>query len=430
MSAKQALATAKLNIQYVNINSLQPAIYNPRVWSEQEKTTLKESILKYGLIDPVLVNSAPKRKGILIGGHMRVACAKELGITEIPVVFVNIPDIKKEKALNLTLNRAHGSWNFELLKEFDIEMLLDAGFDDIDLGSIWDDSLETEDDGFNEEKELAKIKKPTVKLGEMYRLGNHVLLCGDSTDQETVKRLVGKNRIDMIYTDPPYNISLDYSKGISTSGKYGGKTNDKQSPANYRSFLKQVMENSLAVAKPDTHVFFWCDEANIGLIQGLYAELGISNKRVCLWIKNNFNMTPQIAFNKAYEPCVYGTRGKPYLAPKIQNLNELLNKEIGSGNRAIDDIVDLFNIWLVKRLPAQEYEHPTSKNPTLHEKAIRRCTKPGDTILDLCGGSGSTLSCCEQMKRMAFLCEIEPIFCDLIIRRYENLTKNKAVRIN
>ncbi len=419
----------KIAVQYIPIGSLQPAIYNPRKWSESEKATLKESILKYGLVDPVLVNSAPARKGVLIGGHMRVACAKELGITEIPAVFVNIPNIEKEKALNLTLNRAHGSWDFEMLKEFDIEMLLDAGFDDIDLGNVWDDSLEAEDDDFDTEKELAAIKKPTVKLDEMYRLGSHTLLCSDSTDPKLIKRLVGKNQIDMIYSDPPYNISLDYSKGISTSGKYGGETNDKKTHADYRLFLKRAMENGLAVAKPNTHVFFWCDEASIGLVQSLYEELGIVNRRVCLWVKNNFNMTPQVAFNKAYEPCVYGTRGKPFLVPRIQNLNEVLNKEVASGNRAIDDIIDLFNIWLVKRLPAQDYEHPTEKPTTLHEKAMRRCTKPGDTVLDLFGGSGSTLSCCEQMKRRAFLCEIDPVFCTLIIKRYEALTKNKAVRI-
>ena len=127
---------------------------------------------------------------------------------------------------------------------------------------------------------------------------------------------------------------------------------------------------------------------------------------------------------------MYGTRGKPYLSPKIQNLNELMNKEIGNGNRVIDDIMDLFNIWLAKRIPGQDYEHPTEKSPTIHEKALRRCTKPGDAVLDLCGGSGSTLIACEQLKRRAFLSEIEPIFCDLIIRRYEALTKTKAKRIN
>ena len=137
-------------------------------------------------------------------------------------------------------------------------------------------------------------------------------------------------------------------------------------------------------------------------------------------------MTPQVAFNKAYEPCVYATRGKPYLAPNLNNLNELLNKDIANGNRAIDDIIDTLNIWLAKRLPSADYEHPTEKPPTLHEKALRRCTKPNDIALDLFAGSGSTLIACEQMKRRCFTAELEPIFCDLIIRRYESITGIKA----
>jgi DNA modification methylase len=356
--------------------------------------------------------------------------AKELGIEQVPVVFLNIPSLEREKELNLRLNRNTGEWDWELLKGFDMDLLLDVGFDDVDLGHVWDDSLETEDDGFDVDKELAKIKKPTTKPGEMYQLGNHRLICGDSTKIDVIKKLVGKTGIDMLYCDPPYNINLDYSKGVSTSGKYGGKTNDKKSPTDYRAFLKTTVQNGLTVAKPDTHVFYWCDENLVGILQSLYQELGITNKRVCLWIKNNFNMTPQVAFNKAYEPCVYGARGKPYLAPKIQNLNELMNKEIGTGNRLADDIMDLFNIWLAKRVAGQDYEHPTEKPPTLHEKALRRCTKPGDAVLDLFGGSGSTLIACEQLKRRAFIVEIEPIFCDLIIRRYETLAKTKAKRIN
>lgn len=140
-------------------------------------------------------------------------------------------------------------------------------------------------------------------------------------------------------------------------------------------------------------------------------------------------MTPQIAFNKLYEPCVYGTRGKPYLAP-INNLNEILNKEVGTGNRAMDDVQDLINIWLAKRLPGNEYEHPTEKPPTLHEKPLRRCTKPGDRVLDSFGGSGSTLIACEQLNRIAYLSELDPIFCQLIINRYVQLTGSKAKQLN
>lgn len=420
----------KLQIEQVKIASLSPASYNPRKWDQSATDKLKESIKRFGLVDPIIVNSAPKRKNIIIGGHFRWSVAKEMGLKEVPVVYLNIPDIKKEKELNLRLNRNTGEWDFELLKSWDMEMLLDVGFDDNDLSAIWDDMLETEDDNFDLEKELQKIKHPQTKPGDIYQLGNHRLVCGDSTQEEAVKKLLGKNGISMIYTDPPYNISLDYDKGIGKKKGYGGKTNDTKTDKDYKLFLEKTLANALRFALPDCHIFYFCDEKYIGLLQNLFSEQSLVNKRVCLWLKNNQNPTPQIAFNKVYEPCVYATRGKPYLSPALKNLNEVMNKEVGSGNRMLDDITDLFNIWLAKRLPGNEYEHPTEKPPTLHEKAIRRCTKPGDTILDLFGGSGSTLIACEQLKRRAFLIETEPIFCDLIKKRYEILTGQKAKKLN
>ena len=141
-------------------------------------------------------------------------------------------------------------------------------------------------------------------------------------------------------------------------------------------------------------------------------------------------LTPQVAFNKAYEACVYGTIGNPYISDRLNNLTEVLNKEVDTGNRTLDDIFDIFNIWLARRLPTSSYEHPTEKPPTLHEKPLRRCTRVGDSVLDLFGGSGSTLIACEQLKRKCIMAEIEPIFCDLIIRRYKNLTGGELLKVN
>ncbi len=419
-----------IKIVYVPVGRLRPAEYNPRKISDDALVQLKESISRFQMIDPVIVNSAPKRKDIVIGGHMRLRAAKELGCKSVPVVYVNIPSIEKEKELNLRLNRNTGEWDFSKLKAFDLELLLDIGFDDSDLTNIWDENLETEDDGFDIEKELAKITKPKTKLGDLYQLGAHRLICGDSTDPAVLKKLVGKDAVSMIYSDPVYNIGVDYNKGIGGKKSYGGTVNDKRTDTEYRAFLRTTLENALAVSKPDTHVYYWCDESYIWIIQELYRELGIENKRVCMWIKNGHNPTPGVAFNKCYEPCVYGVRGKPHLTKGIDNLNEVFNKELTTGNRLIDDILDLLNIWLVKRMAGQDYQHATAKPPTLHEKAIRRCTRPGDLILDSFGGSGSTLIAAEQLKRRSALVELEPIFCDLIVKRYEALTHTKAKKLN
>lgn len=417
-----------MQIEKVNITLLKPALYNPRVMSAKQEADLTASIKQFGMVDPIIVNANKERKNIVIGGHQRLKIARKLGYKEVPVIYLNLSE-EKEKILNLRLNKNTGSWNFELLKNFEIGTLLDVGFDTEEIGMVWNDVLEIEDDEFDEDKELAKIKTTNIKSGDLFALGSHRLLCSDSTNQKSIKKLMDAEKAAMAYCDPPYNISLDYNKGLGGKKDYGGHVNDAKSDSEYKEFLRKTIANAITASQPDSHFFYYCDQKYIGMLQSLYTELGIKNQRVCLWIKNGFNATPQVAFNKCYEPCIYGIKGKPYLAP-INNLNEILNKEIGTGNRTIDDILDSLDIWLAKRLPGQDYEHPTSKPPTLHEKALRRCTKINDIVLDLFGGSGSTLIACEQLKRRAYLVEAEPVFCQLIINRFEKLTGVKAKLIN
>jgi DNA modification methylase len=416
-----------LTVTEMAISKLKPALYNARKISDKDFEQLVESIRQYSLVEPLVVNSHPERYGTVVGGHQRLRAIMQLGYTTAPVVFVNL-DEKHERALNLRLNRNTGEFDLDALKNFDINELLSVGFDDSDLSSIWDDALTTEDDNFDIDDAVNKIKEPVTQLGDRYLLGDHVLVCGDATDLLVIQKLMGSKLADVIDIDPKYNIRLDYNKGISTTGKYGGSTNDNLSDDEYEKFLKTILANALAVTKPDAHVFCFCDQLYTGLIQKIYGELGISTKRICIWLKNNFNMTPQVAFNKAYEPCCYGTIGSPYLS-NIHNLTEVLNKEVAPGNRTIDDVIDLFDIWLAKRDPAASYQHPTQKPPTLHEKALRRCSRPGDIILDTCAGSGSLMVACEQLKRSCYMVELEPIFCDVIVSRYEELTGRKAVKL-
>ncbi len=419
-----------LKVVYVPIQELQAATYNPRRWDENAKEKLAESMHRFGCVDPLIVNSAPERKNIVVGGHFRLDVAKSLGYETVPVVYVNIPEIEREKELNLRLNRSTGEWDLELLKDFDMSLLLDVGFNDTDLSSIWGDSLSVEDDNYDVQEASKSAKETSVTSGQLFALGNHRLLCADSTVLENVQRVVGNKKIQMFYTDFPYNIGLDYSHGISTKNKYGGEVNDAKTQDEYHAFLKACIENAKTVFDENAHVFSWCDQNYVGVFQDLYRELGIANKRTCLWIKNSFNMTPQTAFNKAYEPCIYGTIGKPFLNSDVTNLTEIVNRDIQPGNRTIDDIIDLFDIWLAKRVNGQDYTHPTEKPTSLHEKPLKRCTRLGDNVLDLCGGSGSTLIACEMMKRSAFLIEQSPVFTQVIINRYEELTGNKAIILN
>lgn len=422
---------ASKEIVEVSIDQLKPFPGNPRVWDDTDERQLTESIQEFGMLLPLVVNSAKGRENLVIGGNFRLAIYKKLGVQIVPVVFVNIEDETKERELNLRLNRNQGNWDWDLLKNYATEELIKVGFDEIDLGKYWDNELSVEDDHFDIQKEVEEVQKnPITKVGDLFELGNHRVICGDCTDLAVVTKLVDKDYISYINCDPPFNIGLSYATGVGGGGTYGGSEKDKRSDEDYKQLLKLSIENALALAKPDCHIFYWSDEKYVWLLQTLYKELGINNKRLCLWIKNNQNVTPKVAFNKMVECCVYGVRGKPYLNETLHNLNEIQNKEIATGNRAADDIYDLLNIWLVDRLPAGEYQHPTMKSPTLYEKALRRCTQIGDYVLDSFAGSGSQLVACEQLKRRALLVEKDPIFVDLILRRYEQLTGVKPTKLS
>ncbi len=413
-----------LEITQQPITSLNPAKYNPRKHTKEQSEQLKESIKRFGFVDPVICNGAESRKNIVIGGHFRLEVAKELGMKEVPVVYVHITDVKKEKELNLRLNKNTGEFDLEKLKKLDFDMLLDVGFDQKELDDIWNKKLD--DTEFNPEEELKKIKEPSVKTGDIITLGKHRLICGDSTNPNTLIRLMDGEKASMILSDPPYNIAIDYDKGTGGKQAYGGNVNDSLSDDEYSAFLKKTMENALAVTKADVHVFYWSDQTYIWLIQTLYRELGIKNKRVCLWVKNGQNPTPGIAFNKCYEPCTYGTRGKPSVIKGVNKLNEIMNEEMTTGNSLLTEVHDHIDIWAQERLSSNEYEHSTMKPPQVYEKAIRRCSRMNDIILDSFSGSGSTIMAGEKLKRRVYAVEREPIFCDLAIKRYETLTGDKV----
>lgn len=413
-----------------NVKDLLFYKYNPRTVQDGRKSILEKGITAFNLVEIPAIDT----DNIIVAGNQRIAALLSLGRGE-EEIDVRVPNRKlteeEFKEYNLRSNVSIGEWDWDILKNYSQDELLQVGIPEIDLSKNWENELSVEDDHFDVAKALEEVKaNQTAKNGDIYHLGTHKLICGDALDPSTFKRLVGDIKISYINCDPPFNIKLDYSKGVGNKSNYGGQEKDKRTYDEYKLFLKTAIQNSLSVAGPDTHFFYWCDEKYVFLLQELYKELSIENKRLCIWIKNNQSTTPKNAFNKMTEYCVYGTRGKPYLNDMVRNLNEIMNKEVSSGNRAHDDIMDMLNIWLVDRIPASEYQHPTMKPPQLYEKAMRRCTKIGDYILDCFGGSGSQLIAAEQLKRKALLVEKDPTFVDLILLRYEQLTGIKPVKLS
>lgn len=216
-----------LKVEYISASVLNVAEYNPRKHTNDQKEQLKESIKRFGLVDPIICNKAPDRMNIVIGGHFRLKVAKELGITEVPVLYLDIPDIEKEKELNIRLNKNVGEWDLELLKNFDFDSLLEFGFDESEL-KFWDEDLDVKEEEFDEHKELKSITDTKVKLGDIILLGKHRLICGDSTDPVVLKKLFSDEKASMIYSDPIYNIKIDYNGGVGGKQNYGGNVNDSE----------------------------------------------------------------------------------------------------------------------------------------------------------------------------------------------------------
>ncbi len=398
--------------------------------SEKQVADLKKSLEKFDLVEIPAVDT----DGKIVAGHQRVAVLQLLGRGD-EMIDCRVPNRKLTKQeyeqYLITSNKVHGDWDVDLLRDnFEIDTLIESGFTGEEITDLFLPILDTEEDDFNTKKELEAIKTPVSKIGDLYQLGPHRLLCGDSTKLETVQRIVGDAKIDMVYCDPVYNINLSYRNGIGGTKNYGGSAKDKRKDEDYELFLQKTIENALVVSAKDAHIFYYCDESYVPLIAKIYKNLGVNFKRICIWLKGIANPTPQIAFSKVYEPCVYGIKGKPYLSPHHRNYDEVLNKDIGTGNEMIENYMEMFDVWAIRRLSGNLYEHPTEKPITLHDKPIKRCTKIGDNILSLFGGSGGELIASHQLKRKCFMVEIDTIFVDLIIKRYEMFTGDKACKLN
>lgn len=426
---------AKVKIKWSStkrkVKDLTPNGYNPRKMNGDERQNLQKSIEEFGAVVPVVLNIG-SRADVLIGGEQRVKIYADLGYKEVECMIPSQElTLDEERELNLRLNHNTGSWDEELLKAFDLDVLLDVGFADEELQDFFDD-VELAEDDYDVEKAIEEMEEPRAKLGEIWQLGDHRLLVGDSTNEEQVAKLMGEMKAHFVFQDMPYNIGLSYDRGIGGSSKYGGgysSKKDSKSDGEYHKFIEASIAIATTIALPNAHYLYWCDAKYISDIQTLYKKHGITFRRLLLWVKNNQNVTPQVAFNRVHEPAIYGTTQKPYLNQNLKNTNEILNQEITSGNQLHDELLDMIDLWIVKRDNVQEYLHPTQKPVGLSEKPLKRCTAPGHIVFSGFGGSGSDLIACEQLHRKWYGVEIDPVFASVIIDRWEKFTKQTAKRV-
>lgn len=399
---------------------------NPRTITRVAMEKLKQRIKERGFHSAIVVD----RDNTILSGNQRKTALIELGIKEVTILRPSRKLTNEERRkIALESNLNDGEWNMEALKSFNIDLLTDVGFDQMKLVEFWDKETEIKNESFDLEKEIKVAQKTDIKKGDVYKLGRHRLICGSALDQDAVLKLMDGIKVDLINQDSPFNINLSYDKGVGgkkSKKNYGGHTQDNMSDEGYTDFIRKMMKNALSVAKKDCHCAYWCDERFVWIFQTLYKELSISSKRLLVWVKNNSSPTPQTAFNKATEYIVYGTIGSPYLSSNVQNANEIINHDTTTGNNLLEE---LSNIILQKRLPSNQYLHPTQKDPQVHYKILKRCTKIGDVILDLTAGSGSIMSACEQLGRTAYMCDCEPVFCQVILNRYKQITGLNPIKI-
>ena len=438
-----------ITVEYISTNLLKPAEYNPRKWDKEAETQLKESIKKYGIVDPLLANAAENRKNIVIGGHFRLSVIKELGIKKVPVVYINIPDIEKEKELNIRLNKNTGEFDWDLLATFDESFLSNIGFSSEELDNIF--ATEDTPEQFDLQKELQKLNITEIEIqkGDVWQLGMHKMKCGDSTVEKDVLDLMGNESADMCFTDPPY--LLNYLKGKTkqkdgvTTG-FGAKKNRRYLETDVLpdNFTELWMANVAKIQKPDFSIIIFENPKNLRIIwnemekhwkyrntitwhvpnrvQGFSSKYKFFNKTdiALVGTKGNIflNLEPEAdeLFQNEYENAIFATSGKPQWegyekGKKIcpTDFIEFVAADQKSSGQGI--------IFGTKPLE-------------LLIPYIKVLTKRNDLIIEPFGGSGSTLIAAEKMSRRCYLVEKSPVYAEVIRNRWEKLTGLKAQKIH
>ena len=444
------MSKENLEIHYMNVDELTQYEKNPRHWSKESTEQLKESIEKFGIVDALVVNMAKGREGIILGGNFRYEILKKMEVKQIPTVWVNIEDPKREEELCIRLNKNQGEFDFQLLAQFDESLLKDIGFSSEELDEIFE--VESEPEQFDLQKELDKlnIKQIKMKKQEVWQLGESRMMIGDSTVEADMLKLMGNEKADMCFTDPPY--ILDYLKGKTkqkdgvTIG-FGAKKNRRYLETDVLpdDFTELWMNNIAKIQKPDFSIIVYENWKNLRTIWG-EMEKHWRVKNMIVWhlpnrtqgfagkykffskhdiamvgvsddYKEELNMEPEEELlQNEYETALYAIAGKPHWEDYLKGKKY-----------APTDFID-YNACDEKS-SGQGIIFGTKPLEILIPY-VKVLTKRGDLIVEPFGGSGSTLIAATKMKRRCYLMEKSPVYAEVIRNRWERITGQKAVKIN
>ena len=369
------------------------AEYNPRELTQIQHQDLKDSITRFGLVDPLIVNTHKERKNILVGGHQRLRIVKELGYKDVPCVEVNLTP-NKERELNVRLNKNTGQWDWDALaNHFDVGELLEWGFSEDDLQFYDPEPLP----GLIDDDDVPEVEEAVTQSGDMWLLGEHRVLCGDATKKEDVERLMDGQKADMVFTDPPYGV--DYDGGMKKQNKL---KNDNLGTEIYSLFMPYAVES----LKDDGAFYVWYADATATATAT--ADSGLVISAQIIWAKNHAQFMSSAKYKGKHEPCFYAhKKGKTA-------------KWYGENNEV--------TLWEYDRASKNEY-HPTQKPIALSERANKNSSPKNGIVLDLFLGSGSTLIACAKTNRKCYGMEIDPHYCDVIVKRWEVYTGKQSERI-
>lgn len=436
------------------LTELRAAEYNPRktlTLEDSEYQKIKRSIEEFGYVDPIIINE----DGTIIGGHQRTTVLKDLGYEEVDVVVVDL-DKQKEKALNIALNKITGEWDELKLKDLLLDLDLGdyditfTGFEQKDLTELVDSLAvepETVDDEFDEEEALEQISEPVTRLGDVWILGRHRLMCGDSTSQEDVAILMNGEMADLIVTDPPYNVNYgDKAEMLDTylPGKGHRNTshikNDNMDNVSFYQFMLQIYQSAYEAMRGGAAIYVFHAESTGHIFRQAFLDAGLKLAQCLIWEKNNFVLGRQ-DYQWRHEPCLYGWKegaAHYFINDRTQDtviLEDDIDFEAMKKSELVAYLEELRRKYkdrtsvIYENKPTRNDIHPTMKPIALMGKFITNSSKSGWNVLDLFGGSGSTLMAAEQLGRNAYLMELDEKFCDVIVKRWEEYTGQSAVRI-
>jgi DNA modification methylase len=409
-----------LTIEQVHIDDLRPDPANPRRIGERELEALTRSLKEFGFVQPVLVR---RSDNVVIGGHQRLIAARRLGWKTVPVIFLDLAP-EQARLLNLALNKISGQWDTELLARMladlkpveDIDLSL-SGFSEEELGKLLK-SLEVREkrgrvEAFDLDAALEAARAaPVAQRGDLWRLGDHRLLCGDSTDEGDVKRLMAGEQAKLMATDPPYLV--DYVGGSHPSrGNKGRKSKDKHwddyhDPVAAVDFFVKFLQVALPHLAPHSAIYQWHANTRQALVEQAWRQCGLLVHQVVIWVKARGVLTHS-HYMWRHEPCLYGwpEGHMPRLKPPSNEST----------------------VWEVDHFGEQMGIHPTQKPLELFERPIAYHTEPNDICYEPFLGSGTQLIACERLGRRCYAVELERSYVDVAVARWEAFSGLKAVKV-